>query len=507
MGTTAVLSPSVLTRLLRSWRVLAPVLCFGLVGAGWVLSTPSGAGVDESSHFVHLLGIAEGTLLGEDVPADLPQGDHLTARQTARTNEESGFFDVRAPLWIPNRCNEFDLAQPYDCAQGTPTTSTTQGLSIHAHTLPAAYMLPALASLAGSTTWRAMALARGAFLLQDLALMAVIAFALRRAVRAPTAAALSTLALCVTPLLAFQSGTLSPNGTETWAALAYVAALAAAAEVRSSQWWWTAVVCGAIACWSRDLGLVYVGGFGVAVAIARPALVPWLRSRRRSADAIGAIVLALAAIGATIWQAVLKASLGLDWGGPSQWWADLGSTFRLLWESIGLLGWVNLPIDPAINAVWAVAWIVGVAVLFVRADRRTRLAAAALGVLYVVATIGLLATMRPQGYGVQARHTMAIPMAAVVVLATGQPALRDTRRWPLVLACAVVAFGNLSGLLLSAQHNATGIGGGGMDFSGVAWAPPGGWPLSLALFGIATASVLALPVVTGRRRAREAVAA
>ena len=33
----------------------------------------------------------------------------------------------------------------------------------------------------------------------------------------------------------------------------------------------------------------------------------------------------------------------------------------------------------------------------------------------------------------------------------------------------------LSALLLSAQHNATGITAAAMDFADVTWAPPGGW--------------------------------
>lgn len=500
-----------LSRLLGSWRVLLPVLSFGLIGMCWVLSTPLSAGIDESSHFARVIGLSSGTLIGDAVPPDRVFSDTLTPRQNARVNAEAGIVEMRAPLSVPDGCNGLTTTMPYSCPQPTPTTVVTRVISDHAHTLPGAYFLPALASLAGSTTLRAMLLARAAFLLQDLALMTVVAFALRRVVRTPTTAVMATIALCVTPLLAFQSGTLSPNGTEIWSTLAFAGALLAAVASRSSRWWWSAVVCGIVACWSRDLGLAYVVAFAVAVAIAKPAMLPWLWSRRRSADVVGAVLLAIAGVGALIWQAALKSPLGTDWGGPSQWWTGIGEAVRMLRESIGLLGWLSVPIDPTLDALWALAWIAGVAALVIGADRRARLAAAALGAFYFAFTLFLQAGLRPTGFGLQARYTVAIPIAVVIVLASGQREVVEAPgrasssllvrvRWVLALTCLLVALGHLSGLLLSAEHNATGITGAPMDFTNVAWAPPGGWPLMFGLFGIACASVLVLPLAALRPR-------
>lgn len=496
------------SRLVGSWRVLLPVVSFALIGLCWVVSTPPSAGVDEGSHFARALGIAGGSLIGDDVPADHFVSDSMTAAQVARVNAESGFVEVRAPLSVPIACNVLDAQRPYDCGPIEPTTGTTVDISFHAHSLPGAYFLPALATLAGSTTWRAIVLARLAFLLQNLVLMAVAALALRRLVPRPSTAALASIALSITPLLAYQSGTMSPNGTEIWASIAFLGALLAALTLRSSRWWWTAAVVGTFACWSRDLGMPDVVAFGAAALLVAPGSARWLWSRRRSVDAVAGVALVLAALGSLAWQSALKARVDPVFGSPAQWWSDFGTTMQALWDSIGLVGWLNVPIDPAINALWAMAWIAGVTVLFIRAERRTRLVVVAMAVFYVVLSDVLIAGFRPTGFALQARHTMAIPIAAVVVLVAGRrttPADRAQSwhrlgriRWALAGACVLVALGNLSALLLSAQHNATGITGAAMRFTDVVWSPPGGWPLVLGLFAVACGSIVLLPIAALR---------
>ncbi len=492
-------------RYVRDWRWIAPVVCFVLVGLCWALSTPPAAGVDEGSHYVRMIGMTQGGLIGGPVPADTQfPGQH--GEQLARVVEESGMFEVPGDVPVPYACNVADPAQPYNCPAPVPTTGTTRlDVSYHAHYLPAAYVLPAALSAMGTTTWRALVLGRVGFLLQDAALLAVAALALRRAVVRWSSTALGTLLLCATPLLLFQSGTLAPNGTEIIASVAFMACLVAALRTRSRGWWWLTAAVGALTCWTRDLGTIEVAIVGSAVLLADPAGARWVWSRRRSVDAFAAVGLVAAGIGATVWQWVLKVPLHPRVEQPSVLWGDFRYTLTLLRDSIGLLGWLNVPINPLIEGAWAVAWVVGMLVLFVRAGRRTRLVALGLGIVYVVANLAMISGMRNAGFGAQSRFTLAVPIATAVLLAVDQPTARSRSRWwstwPLALASMIAAAGQLAGLLVSAQHNATGLGVP-MQFGDVVWSPPGGWPLALTGFVVACGSILVLAPLAIRNRVR-----
>ncbi len=164
-----------------------------------------------------------------------------------------------------------------------------------------------------------------------------------------------------------------------------------------------------------------------------------------------------------------------------------------------------MPINPVIESAWAAAWVVGMLVLFVRAGRRTRLVALGLGIVYVLANLAMISGMRNAGFGAQSRFTLAVPIATAVILAVDQPTARSRSRrwsaWPLAVASVIAAAGQLSGLLVSAQHNATGLGVP-MQFSDVVWSPPGGWPLALTGFVVACASILVLAPLAARNRVR-----
>ncbi len=489
------------TRRLTAWW---PILCFLLIGGCWVLSTPPAAGVDEGSHYTRMIGMTQGGLIGGDVPADT-QFPGLSGARLARVVKEMGMFQIPGNLPVPVACNAADPARPYDCPTAAPSGHPRLDVSYHARYLPLAYVVPAVISTGGDTTWRALVLGRLGFLLQDAALLALIVVGLRRCRRVFSSTSLGMLALCVTPLLAFQSGTLAPNGTEVFSVIAFLVALIAATRLRSRGWLWLAALVGGAACWTRDLGATEVLLFGVAALAVDPAGARWLWSRRRTRDVLAAVLLALAALGASLWQLVLKAGLPARPEGPSRLWADLGRTLGLLRDSIGLLGWANVPIDPVVQSAWSVAWVIGLALLVWRAPVRARWVAAALGAAYVIADLVIISGFRNAGFAAQSRFTMAFPIAIVVVLVVHQPAAAGPvsaadrpARWPqlpLAAACVVVAAGQFSGLLISAHRNANGLAGEPMDFTHVAWAPPGGWHPMLVAFAVACAAVLALPFV------------
>lgn len=491
--------------------VLMPVLCFLLLGACWVVSTPAGVGIDEPSHYTRMVGMSQGELIGADVPADFQLGS-LTGTQLARVVKEAGVFRIPGDKPVPPGCNGLEVTAPYNCGLPVPTEHSTREVSLHGRYLPLSYVFPAVLSLAGHTTWRTLVLGRIGFLVQDAALLLLIVLALRRLVPRFSSTALGMLALCATPLLLFQSGTLAPNGTEVLAVVAFATSLMAALRMRSRRWLWIAALVGSAASWTRDLGAFEVAVFGVAALALDPAGARWLWARRRTRDVLAAVVLALAGFGASVWQLVFKAPLPVRLESPSRLWADLGSSVELLRDSIGLVGWVNLPIDPVVQALWAVGWLVGLAVLYLRAPRRAQVVAAVLGGLYFVLDAAMISGFRHAGFGAQSRFTIAFPIVVVVLLVAAQPpgasaaTLRQgwRRHRPLAAAALVLALGQFSALLVSAHHNANGINGDKIDFAHAAWVPPGGWYPTLLAFAIASASVLAfalLATVFGDRQA------
>ena len=290
-------------------------------------------------------------------------------------------------------------------------------------------------------------LARAGFLLQDTALVAIAVLAVRRAVSRRSSTAFGALLLCATPLVLFQAGTLAPNGTEIVAVVAFLAALLAALRARSRGWWWAAAGVGAFACWTRDLGAIEVVLFGLLAALVVPG-ARWLVDRLRSTDVIAAVVVALAALGSTIWQVVLKSSLHVGLESPGTLLADLGRTVELLRESIGLLGWLNIPIDPFVEALWIAGWVDG------RRRARPPGRSADRGSppdsspwRTSSATSSCSTPCARPGSAAKARFTIALPIAAVVILVVGQPAGRAALvrsrvgQWPLAVASVVAAAG------------------------------------------------------------------
>jgi hypothetical protein len=246
--------------------------------------------------------------------------------------------------------------------------------------------------------------------------------------------------------------------------------------------------------------------FAVLAVLLVPGAAGWLWGRRRSVDVLAAALVVCAMAGATAWQLILKAPLDLGLDSPGKVLADLGRTIGLLGESVGLLGWLNIPIDRVVQTAWIIGWLVALIVLVRRTTRRAQLVGATVVVAYVVGNLVLMNALRRTDFGDQARFTIALPIALVVLLAVSQPATTGSprrglrRQWPLAVASVIAALGHLSGLLLSAQHNAVGLGRP-MTFSATAWAPPGGWPLMLLAFALSCGSLLVLAPLAGRSTA------
>lgn len=479
----------------RAWRKWAMIVAFLAIGLSWILSNPPGAAPDEPSHYVRMVGLAHGQLLGESIPLDTPYLGH-TGEELERVNEEAGLFTIPGAAPPPVVCNAFQPGLPFACADTPPVSGDIIARSDHARYLPLPYVLPAVASLAGDSTRTTSLAGRAMFLVQDAALLVIAVIAARGVLREISPRVAALLVLSFTPLMAFQSATLAPNGTELFASIAYLLALLAAFRLRSLGWWRAAALLGVVTAWSRDLGIVWVVVFGVAAWFLFRGGARALWSARRRVDVVMAGVLAAGWIGALLWGQLLKFPLGLHVDGPSTTWTDVGGVIDRARESIGLVGWLDVQIDPAVQAAWIVAFLVFVVWAFLGATRIARIVVGVLLAGYVVGTLLLTTAMREVGFGSQARFTLPLLVAVSVVLAVSQG--REARigageRWAFRAACAIAAAGHLSMLLINAHRQANGITGRAMDFSHVHWSPLGGWSLSLGLIVLASALVAVLP--------------
>lgn len=519
----------------------AVVTIFFVLGMCWAVTTPPGGGVDEPSHFIRALGLAEGRLFGDPVPLDRPFGT-LSGEQLERVNSEAGDYLLPGNLREPLPCNAFKADMPFACAQYPATAEPNVHTSYHARYLPGAYVLPAVFSTAGDSTWKALVASRVGMLVQNGVLLAVAAAALARAVRRGggiTTGAAMVAALGFTPLLMFLSATVSPSSTEILGVAAFTAAFVVAVRQQSSRWWWMAVLCAVMAAWARDLGGPAVVVGAAAVALTELAFRSWWRQRTRS-DMVAAAVLIVAVIGAQVWQLVNKASLQPDLSSFDALWANLQAVATAVHGSIGLVGWLVVPMEPVASLLWSTVLVMGVAMALLRMGGRARWVVAGVAAVYVLAGVVVSSGMKAGGFALQARYLMPIAAAGMVVLVcaaaergdeteadpagaaagraaadraeagraeaaeVGRASATEVGRlgWSWVRAALVVAaIGHFTTLLVWAQRNAIGLNGSAIDFDRAAWTPPLGWMTWLFIGGAASVA-MALIALPSQLRAR-----
>lgn len=469
----------------RAWWTY-PVLVFFLVGFAWALSNPPGAAPDEPSHFVRVIGMGRGQIVGGKLADDTKTGP-FPPEQLIRINREAGYFTSPGSLPEPDPCNAFNLAKPFACPQPKAVAGTITQISFHAKYLPLPYIVPGILSRLGSTTWRALFAGRIGFLLQDTVFAGVIIGAIARRQRSLDGVGVSLLLISATPLVGFLAGTLAPSGTEILSTVAFAASFAAAVATRSSRWWWISATMGVCACWSRDLGAPLAAFFGILALVLYPDSRRWVAQRFRSRDVYAVVIVIVAAIGATIWQAIFKDPGTPKWQGFNQLWLDIGQVPQMLIDSIGLIGWVDVQTDPLLKHLWEIAWLVTIAVAVARATPKLRAIFASLVFVYVVANLYIIYSLRAVGFGDQARFTLAIPLGAAVLLAMEST---GTGNWGWFRVTALVAaFGQFSTMLLNAHRHANGEAVA-IDFKHVAWSPPGGWTFSLVLYVVIALMIL-----------------
>jgi hypothetical protein len=181
----------------------------------------------------------------------------------------------------------------------------------------------------------------------------------------------------------------------------------------------------------------------------------------------------------------------------------------ILGEFIGNFGYLNVPLSPSVEWLWALAAAVllGLAVGVGRAAARVAIAGAVL--IAVAFPIYLFAaSLRFTGFGLQGRYTL--PVAIVIPLVAAEAMRRGRARLPATLPAALLAaVALIAGAVqliawwTNAQRYAVGAGGPTW-FLGVAqWSPPVGWPV-WATVAVVASLLLAVfwiepPAAPGRR--------
>lgn len=475
-----------------AWAVGA----FVLLCSAWLWVTPPAGGVDEASHYVRSVGLAHGQLIGDDVDPTRPLGQ-LEGEQLTRVNAEAGAFRIPGRSPVPSQCNVLDVGRPFDCGQEPARQGTIVEVSLHGRSLPGAYIVPAVFSRFGSGMVSTSMLLRLGMMLQVAVLFAVVVAGLRR-LRPASGSSLALLGSTVTPVLVFLAGTLSPSAFETMAVAAFTVALLVFSRTLERTWMWTAVVLAVLASWSRDLGSVATLLAAVSIGIVEPRLRLWWTTAGRSRW-VPPVLIGAAAASALAWQAVFKYPLGPSFDSPGRVWADAATTLRTLRNGTGLSGWLDTPMDPVLETLWAGLWLVLFILAIRRLDSVRRWVLAVQSVVLLGISLYLIAMLRTAGFGIQARFLF--PLVAVIVISvacapksatdsttTGidSPVARDrSRAWAAASWAGLLIAGHVSALIVMAHRHARGLNGSPIDFSEAIWSPPGGWapPIVLTVAG------------------------
>jgi hypothetical protein len=347
----------------------------------------------------------------------------------------------------------------------------------------------------GTTTSAKSALGRLGYLLQGIALLtlagvAVAPFVQRRG------HGLSLIVLGLTPLATYQLATISPSGTEWAAALAFAATFIRALHDPRRRWLAACAVTAVIGTLTRDLGILLVPMAIVIVASAHSErVVAAVRAPRRLVPLVGCIAAAWAA--AAAWRLQVQAPSGAPEVSTAVASAIARHSASLLLFSVGRIGWLITSTGLAVSALWLA---VGAVVMW-RAVAGTR---RRLRVLLTTACCWLLlnaileASLRPTGFGVQARYALPVLSVGLLTIATVVP-LRipsaTSERRTLLVCGGLSALGHLISMATMIWRHTQGLWHG-WPFTDPAWTPPVGWPVAV-LFALAAATAIVVVSAAG----------
>lgn len=487
-------------------RPSPPVLLaagYALLLLAWAGANSPGSAPDEPANLTRALGVAYGDVRGRPdrydrgVPEFLPEQRPWIDRVTRG-------FDVPARKTFPgiSTCNAFRPAEPSSCIPASLEALRRPGrVRSHVGTYqPFAY---AAAGIAARVAPGGAAAAMWAARLVIASMSGLLLLLAARSVWTPGAGAWPLVGIyaSVTPMTLFLGSSLSPNGVEVMAAVAFLCGLlrlGRAGPPSSRAAWWAVACGGALLAMSRSLGPVFVVA-GVALAatavgVKRSGEV--LRRDRPAALRVTA-VLAASALASLGWEIVVQPRPPRDIDTASRWLStSIGELPELVRHQIGVFGWLDVNMPALAYNAWRLLLLALLGVASLVATRRHRRAIAATVVVSVLGAVGLsVAVVRQTGFGMQGRYIL--PLAVAVPLVAGEVALANRRfierwsRWLPTGASTVAASVHLVGWYANARRNAVGITGPIAFVRSAEWVPPGGWPPWIAIAIAACAMLIA----------------
>ncbi len=475
---------------------------FVVVTGCWALATPIFGSPDEPAHAIRAVSVVRGQVLGDEPRHEPPNPFSLVPHGLR------GSLAVRIPAvwakWENVDCYIFRKEVTADCLSfaGRDDRDATVYTTAGRHP-PAYYAVTGIPSLVWPGGAGAVYLMRAVNVLLTSALLASAVLTVRRT-RVPRLGAIG-LALAVTPMVLFLSGTVNPSGLEIAAAIALWAGLAVllreAAKQVDSRLVTRVGVAATVLVLVRSISPFWALGIALVLCLvaSRAALRNLLEAR---VARIWAAVVAAAALAQAVWVLVVGTldatafSTSKVSDSTSQIARNVvGKEFRLLREMIGFFGWLDTPAPALTRVLWlfALSGAVVLAVAFGRsAYARAIFAALALTVVVPAITEGLAA--RDAGYYWQGRYTLPIavgvPILAGLALSERRLEIPHTGRW-VVVAGTSIGVAHVAAFGQALRRYTVGYDGTVLFFTQARWHAPLPALLLLIVFALGIVSLLA----------------
>lgn len=473
-------------------------IAFGLLFllmASFSVATPPGASPDEPAHAIRAYAAGHGELWG-------PEGRSIpgTIDQTVST------YFAKLESHMP--CFKRNVAVTPACVAPIPNQDApTTGHTSTTVNTPVFYVIVGwpTAFLDGAKGLYAMRLVNALLCSALLALaFTALAFTALGGVARPRWA-IGALAIGVTPMVLFLSGTLNPNGLEVAASAAVFTLLLHTFSTQTSTRWRVLRILGIVA-----VSLLLVNTRSIAMLwLALAFVVALLLGHRDALRAVfrfwltwvGIAVIGAVAVAATLFY-LRPRSLTPGYapvGAGGTWWQGFSNTidqtFSFMVGWIAQFGWMEIPAPALTVAVFASVGGMVILLGSTLGPRNVRIGALLLGLAIVlVPPFSQAAVIHDAGYIWQGRYTIAPAVLLVVLAGIGlDHALPAAdRRLTAVARVSVVLLGlaQLAGFLWMLRRYVTGLQPTltWVDLvRAPQWQPPGGWLIVTVVFTLSTA--------------------
>lgn len=484
---------------------------WGAVVFAWAFSNPPFAAPDEGMHYLRVLSVEQGDLVGPKTSPDAVIGVTDVQRewlvQLARTVEvPTGLAPPDAACYVFDRDSSAACLGGYGPNSGPDLTTTLVGTY-----QPLPYLLPAVATKTADSPAEALRLGRLACALLAVSLLA-LAVAAAWDARAPGLSLLGP-ALAATPMVLFCSSILNGSSLEITAGIAFIACLFRLARDRPPPTWpWIGIGLSGVAfALSRSAAPIWlIVLLPVVLAFATPRET-WhkLKAGGRPAVVAGVAIAAAVALN-LVWESRYGPEVPVSLTNARRAVED-GVDALPFWlqEMVGKFGYLEFDLPLFVYVFWGAVTLAAVALALRFAPIRGKVVLAICVFALAAFPLALyVLTQRHTGYGVQGRHVL--PVLVIVPLLAGE-LLRRRRdelpaKWvPCLIAVALTgaALVHFTALYWNARRSGVGLDGPLVFVGNAEWSPPVGWGLWLALAAVGAACVCATGVLAAKAEAAQ----